>query len=254
MSIRTLIVDDEHWARTRIQSLLEAEKDFEVVRACESGDDAACAIATLAPQVVFLDVQMPGLDGFGVIDAVGVDAMPLVVFATAYDQYSLRAFEAHAFDYLLKPIDPERFQRSLARVRKEILVGSSREAALRSLLASRPAERRYLQRVVVRTAGRVVLLKAVDIDWLEGSGNYVTLHVGRATYLLRESLNALERKLDPDQFVRSHRSAIVNVDRIRELGPWSGGEQALVLQDGTRLTIGRVFRARLENFLSNTVE
>jgi two-component system LytT family response regulator len=254
MSIRTLIVDDEHWARTRIQSLLAAEKDFEIIRACESGDDAVCAIASLAPQVVFLDVQMPGLDGFGVIDAVGLDAMPLVVFATAYDQYSLQAFEAHAFDYLLKPIDPERFQRALARVRKEILVGSSREAALRSLLASRPAERRYLQRVVVRTAGRVVLLKAVDIDWLEGSGNYVTLHVGRATYLLRESLNALERKLDPDQFVRSHRSAIVNVDRIRELGPWSGGEQALVLQDGTRLTIGRVFRARLENFLSNTVE
>jgi two-component system LytT family response regulator len=180
--------------------------------------------------------------------------MPLVVFATAYDQYSLQAFEAHAFDYLLKPIDPDRFQRALARVRKEILLGSSRAAALRRLLASRPSEQRYLQRVVVRTAGKVLLLKAVDVDWLEGSGNYVTLHVGRSTYLLRESLNALERKLDPDQFVRSHRSAIVNVDRIRELGPWSGGEQALVLQDGTQLTIGRVFRARLENFLSNTVE
>ncbi len=212
------------------------------------------AITTLAPQVVFLDVQMPGLDGFGVIDAVGVEVMPLVVFATAYDQYSLKAFEAHAFDYLLKPIDPDRFQRALGRVRKEVLLGSSRTAALRSLLASRPSELRYLQRVVVRTAGKVILVKAADIDWLEGSGNYVTLHVGRATYLLRESLSALERKLDPDQFVRSHRSAIVNVDRIRELGPWSGGEQALVLQDGTQLTIGRVFRARLENFLSNTVE
>ncbi len=253
MSIRTLIVDDERWARTRIQSLLSAETDFEIVRSCESGDEAVHAIATLAPQVVFLDVQMPNLDGFGVIDAVGVEAMPLVVFATAYDQYSLQAFEAHAFDYLLKPVDPERFQRTLARVRKEILLGSSRAAALRSLLASLPSEQRYLQRVVVRSAGRVILLKAADIDWLEGSGNYVTLHVGRSTYLLRESLSALERKLDPDQFVRSHRSAIVNVDRIRELGPWCGGEQALVLQDGTQLTIGRVFRARLENFLSNTV-
>jgi two-component system, LytTR family, response regulator len=254
MSIRTLIVDDEHWARTRIQSLLASEKDFEIVRACESGDEAVHAIASLAPQVVFLDVQMPGLDGFGVIDAVGAEAMPLVVFATAYDQYTLKAFDAHAFDYLLKPIDPDRFQRALARVRKEILVGGSRAAALRSLLGSRSSEQRYLQRVVVRSAGKVILLKAVDIDWLEGSGNYVTLHIGRSTYLLRESLNALERKLDPDQFVRSHRSAIVNVDRIRELGPWSGGEQALVLLDGTQLTIGRVFRARLENFLSNTVD
>jgi len=203
---------------------------------------------------VFLDVQMPGLDGFGVIDAVGVESMPLVVFASAYDQYTLKAFDAHAFDYLLKPIDEERFRRALARVRKAVNSGSSRAVSLRNLLATRPAERRYLQRVVVRSAGRVILLKAPDIDWLEGSGNYVTLHVGRSTYLLRESLTALERKLDPDQFVRSHRSAIVNVERIRELGPWSGGEQALILHDGTRLAIGRVFRARLENFLSNTVD
>ena len=254
MSIRTLIVDDERWARTRIQSLLAPERDFEVALARERGDEPVHAIATLAPRVVFLDVQMPGLDGFGVVDSVGVEAMPLVVFTTAYDQYSLKAFDAHAFDYLLKPIDPDRFQRALTRVRKEVLVGSSRAAALRSLLAGRPAEQRYLQRVVVRSAGKVILLKAADIDWLEGSGNYVTLHLGRSTYLLRESLNALERKLDPEQFVRSHRSAILNDDRIRELGPWSGGEQALVLQDGTQLTIGRVFRARLENFLSNTVE
>jgi two-component system LytT family response regulator len=254
MSIRTLIVDDERWARARILSLLGPEPDFEVVRACESGDDAVEAITTLTPQLVFLDVQMPGLDGFGVIDAVGVESMPLIVFASAYDQYTLQAFDAHAFDYLLKPIDEERFRRALTRVRREVNSGNSRAAALHKLLATRPAERRYLQRVVVRSAGRVILVKAVDIDWLEGSGNYVTLHVGRSTYLLRESLTSLERKLDPDQFVRSHRSAIVNVDRIRELGPWSGGEQALILHDGTQLTIGRVFRARLESFLTNAVD
>jgi two-component system LytT family response regulator len=254
MSIRTVIVDDERWARARILSLLGPEADFEVVRACENGDDAVEAITTLSPQLVFLDVQMPGLDGFGVIDAVGVEQMPLVVFASAYDQYTLKAFEAQAFDYLLKPIDEERFGRALTRVRKEVNNGSCRAAGLRNLLATRPPERRYLQRVVVRSAGRVILLKAPDIDWLEGSGNYVTLHVGRTTYLLRESLTALERKLDPEQFVRSHRSAIVNVDRIRELGPWSGGEQALILHDGTQLTIGRVFRARLENFLTNVVD
>jgi len=253
MKIRTVIVDDEPWARTKLLSLLSSEPDIEIVRACVSGEEAVEAIVTLAPALVFLDVQMPAMDGFAVIETIGTAAMPLVIFATAHDQYALRAFDAQALDYLLKPFDEERFQRALQRARQRLIAPSMQEAKLQRLLDSLGNERRHLQKIVVPRAGGMLIVKATDVDWLEASGNYVTLHLGRTTYLLRESLNAFEQKLDPQQFVRLHRSAIVNVDRIRELAPWSGGEQAVVLQDGTPLTVGRVFRGRLMGFLRNCV-
>ena len=248
-----MIVDDEPWARTKLLSLLSSEPDIEIVRACVSGEEAVEAIVTLAPALVFLDVQMPAMDGFAVIETIGTAAMPLVIFATAHDQYALRAFDAQALDYLLKPFDEERFQRALQRARQRLIAPSMQEAKLQRLLDSLGNERRHLQKIVVPRAGGMLIVKATDVDWLEASGNYVTLHLGRTTYLLRESLNAFEQKLDPQQFVRLHRSAIVNVDRIRELAPWSGGEQAVVLQDGTPLTVGRVFRGRLMGFLRNCV-
>jgi len=248
-----VIVDDEPWARTKLLSLLSSEPDIEIVRACFSGEEAVEAIVTLAPALVFLDVQMPAMDGFAVIETIGTAAMPLVIFATAHDQYALRAFDAQALDYLLKPFDEERFQRALQRARQRLIAPSMQEAKLQRLLDSLGNERRHLQKIVVPRAGGMLIVKATDVDWLEASGNYVTLHLGRTTYLLRESLNAFEQKLDPQQFVRLHRSAIVNVDRIRELAPWSGGEQAVVLQDGTPLTVGRVFRGRLMGFLRNCV-
>jgi two-component system LytT family response regulator len=251
MQIRTIIVDDEPWARAKIASLLSTEPDFEVVGSCASGTEAIEAILTVEPHLVFLDVQMPGVDGFGVIDMIGAEAMPLTIFATAHDVHALRAFDSQALDYLLKPFDETRFHRSLERARKELRSGAGNGPRLQSLLEAVQPPRRYLQRVVVKSRGRVVFLKACDIDWLEGSGNYVTLHVNQDTYLLRETLTALEKKLDPAQFIRLHRSAIVNVDRIKELAPWCGGEQAVFLHDGTQLTIGRAFRDRITALLKN---
>jgi two-component system LytT family response regulator len=249
-----VIVDDEPWARARLATLLSAEQDFEIVCSCTGGQEAIEAISTLTPDVVFLDVQMPDVDGFDVVEAIGVEAMPLVVFATAYQEYALRAFDASALDYLLKPFDEERFARALQRVRKEVQSPDGSAESLRRVMHAARRERRYLQRAVVSSAGKVVFLKVSDIDWMEASGNYVVFHVGRETYLLRETLAALDEKLDPDQFVRLHRSAIVNIERIREISPWSRGEQVAVLKDGTQLTIGRAFRQRLTALLTNAVD
>jgi len=251
MSIRALIVDDEPWARTRLASLLRDESDFAIVQSAASAAEAIDAIQVLKPDVVFLDVQMPEQDGFAVIEAVGIDAMPLVVFATAYEQHAVRAFDAQALDYLLKPFDEERFSRALARVRLELQDVQGARASLQQLVQARQGDRRYLQRLAVNSAGRVLFVKVDEIDWLEADGNYVTLHVGSKCHLLRESIGALVEKLDPQQFVRLHRCAIVNVERIRELSPWCRGEQAIVLHDGTQLTIGRTFRERLMAVLAN---
>lgn len=254
MKIRVLIVDDEPWARKRIATLLKAEVDVEIVVECADGGTAIKKISELSPDLVFLDVQMPEVDGFDVIEAVGPERMPLVIFATAYDKYALQAFDAHALDYLLKPFDEERFQRALDRARKDLQreKGGS-ESTLRALLKTLQEGHKYLQRLVVKSGGRVVFLKASDIDWFEATGNYVTLHVGRDSHLLRGTMNALEPKLNSEQFIRIHRSAIINLDRIKALQPWFRGEQVLVLKDGTELTVGRAFRDRLQQFLENTV-
>jgi two-component system LytT family response regulator len=253
MSIRTLIVDDEPWARTRLAALLRDEEDFTIVQSAASAAEAIDAIRALAPDVVFLDVQMPEQNGFAVIDAIGADAMPLVVFATAYEQHAVRAFDAQALDYLLKPFDEERFARTLDRVRNELSDLQSARASLQQLMQARQGGRRFLQRVAVSLAGRVLFVKTAEIDWLQSEGNYVMLHVGPKRHLLRESLSAMADKLDPQQFVRLHRCAIVNVERIRELSPWSRGEQAIVLHDGTQLTIGRTFRPQLMAVLANAM-
>ena len=238
-------MDDEPWARTRIASLLASEPDFELLEPCTGGAEAIRAIVAQAPQAVFLDVRMPDIDGFEVIDAIGVDAMPLVVFATAFEDYALKAFDAGALDYLLKPFDEERFRRALERVRREVRSPAAATAALGDVMDSLRRARGFAERLVVNTSGRVVFLKVEDIDWLEASGNYVMIHAGREKFLMRDTLRALGERLDPARFVRLHRSSVVNIERLRELLPWSRGEQIAVLRDGTQLTIGRAFRERL---------
>lgn len=238
-------MDDEPWARTRIASLLGAEPDFTLLPHCAGGAEAIRAIVQQQPQVVFLDVRMPDIDGFEVVDAIGVEAMPVVVFATAYEDHALQAFDAGALDYLLKPFDEERFRRALDRVRSELREPAAAAAALGDAMSGLRRVRGHAERLVISNSGRVVFIKVGDIDWLEACGNYVSIHVGRETHLMRDTLRALCERLDPARFVRLHRSAVVNVDRLRELLPWSRGEQVAVLQDGTQLTIGRAFRERL---------
>ncbi len=221
--IRALIVDDEALARERIRTLLAAAPGVTVLAECSGGRDAVEAIIEHQPDLVFLDVQMPDLDGFQVLEAVGDDPpLPAVVFVTAYDEYALRAFDVHAVDYLLKPIEPERFARTLARVRETLGDKSDRRlAALLDALATRDLP---LDRLVIRTRGKVSFLKPSEIDWVEADGKHVKL------------LQRLEPRLAPHGFVRVHRSAIVNVDRIKELEPWFHGEYVVHLKDGTKLT------------------
>ncbi len=245
--IRVLIVDDEPPARARVRRHLAADPEFEVVGEAGSGAEAVEAVSRLEPDVVFLDVQMPGLDGFGVVAALDAgDTLPHVVFVTAHDEYAVRAFEVHAIDYLLKPFREQRFTQALERV-KERLRGRGDDVAwrLRDLLAgigSRPA---YLERILVRDGERSVLLDVTRIDWIEAERNHVRLHVGEASHLVRGTITALEGRLDPARFLRIHRSRIVNVERIREIHPWSHGDQLIVLRDGTELIMSRRYRDRL---------
>ena len=254
MSIRTVIVDDEPWARSKVAALLGKETDFEIVSECANVEQAVESISTDKPDLVFLDVQLRDRTGFEVIDAIGAESMPIVIFATAYDTYTLQAFDVHALDYLLKPFDEARLQLSLNRVRKRLQTADNDHVALRDLLSAVRNERRYLQRLAVTQRDRLVFVRTADVDWLEASGNYVTVHVGSNSYLVRETLNAMESRLDPQHFMRLHRSTIVNIDRVRQLSPWVRGEQAAVLTDGTQLTVGRAYRGRLAALISNSVE
>jgi two-component system, LytTR family, response regulator len=226
--IRALIVDDEVLARDRIKEILRKDPEFEVVGECCNGREAVRAVLEHAPDLLFLDVQMPEMDGFSVLEAIPQERIPMVVFVTAYDQYALRAFEVYALDYILKPFDSERFRRTLDHAKSQIrkLRGSMLNQGLLQLLAElkEKPKTKHPDRLVIRTGGRVSFLKTSEIDWVESEGNYVRLHVGKETHLLRETLNQMEERLDPDQFFRIHRSTIVNLDRIKELQPWFHGD------------------------------
>lgn len=249
--IRALIVDDEPLAREGMRLHLEAHPDIEVIAEAGDGEAAVEMINSLRPDLVFLDVQMPGLDGFGVVEAVGIDAMPAVVFVTAYDQFALRAFDTNAVDYVLKPVDTDRLRRALDHARTQIR-GRRRseiEERLIGLLAELHGKGQYLERIVVRSGGRILILRTSDIDWLEAASNYVRIHAGGKEYLLRETMTNLETRLDPAEFVRIHRSTIVRLSRIRELEPLFQGDYVLILEDGTRLTSSRGYRDRLQELL-----
>jgi len=246
-------VDDEPLARERLASLLAGEPDIEIVGQCRDGEEAVTAIHDHSPDLVFLDVQMPHMNGFEVIEAVGVERMPLVIFVTAYDQHALRAFQVKALDYLLKPFDKERLTDALQRARKQIEreetgdLGRRLMALVKDLRKDQPRS----DRLVVKSGGRLFFLRADEIDWIEAAGNYVRLHVGTTSHLLRETMNAIEARLDPEKFFRIHRCRIVNMERIQELQPWLNGEYAVLLRTGTRLTLSRGCREKLQERLGS---
>ena len=243
--MRVLIVDDEPLARERMRELLAEQPDVEVLGECENGREAIEAIERTRPDLVFLDVQMPGIDGFEVVRGLRSEGMPAIVFVTGDDRHALRAFDAHALDYLLKPFDGERLERALDRARAR-LSGAAPSDRTRRLLDL--IERRLpppLDRLVIRSGGGVIFLKPQDVDWVHAEGNYVRIHAGKESHLIRETMNDLEARLLPARFVRIHKSILVNVDRIREIRPLLTGDHAVLLTDGTKLTWSRGYQSRL---------
>jgi two-component system, LytTR family, response regulator len=245
MTIRVLIVDDEAVARRRMKRLLGDEPDVTIVGECADGASAVETILAEHPDLVLLDVQMPELDGFEVVNALPEADLPAILFVTAHDVYALRAFDVHAIDYLLKPFTRERFRTALARAR-ERLSRRDHHAGLAALAASLRERPKYLSRVPVRINGKIVLVDLAAVDWLEAADNYVKLHASTHEYLMRETLASLETQLDPNRFVRIHRSAIVQIDRIAELHPATHGDFDVVLRTGTRLTLSRTWRDRVK--------
>jgi len=243
--MRVLIVDDESLARERVRTLLEREADVEIVGECASGPEAVRSVREVKPDVIMLDIQMPELDGFGVLRELG-GVLPVVIFITAFDEHAVRAFEVHALDYLLKPFKPARMRQALDRARQQ-LSGAGKDVAMDRILAllSQPRmqqEQTWLTRIAVRTGDRVRFVKTDDVDWVEASGNYVVIHAGNERHTIRETLGALEARLSPKQFQRLSRSAVVNLDRIREVQPLFQGEHVAILKDGTRINMTRGVR------------
>lgn len=252
--IRVLIVDDEALARKRIKRLLANDSWIEVIGECSDGQKAVEAIRALAPDLVFLDVQMPAISGFDVLRRLGSERMPTVIFVTAYDQYALKAFEVHAVDYLLKPFNRARFEKTVAHAKTLIgrIASGTINSQLVTLLSSLQRNREIGERFMIKSGGRIVFLRAEDIDWVETVGNYVRLHVSRESHLMRETMSGMELKLDPNRFLRIHRSTIVNLDRVKELQPWAKGEYVVIMRDGTRLNMSRRYRERLHNRLKTS--
>lgn len=256
--ISVIVVDDENIARRRLVRLLEETGEAQVVAECAGGRDAVGRIATLEPQMVFLDVQMPDLDGFGVLQALDGNPLPAIIFVTAFDQYAVRAFDVHAVDYLLKPYDTVRFREAFARAKErvETRVRADEDGRLRALLrdylsddARASSGRDYLDRVAVKVDGVLRIVRTTDIDWWETDGNYVRLHVGPANHLIRATAASIENQLDPRQFLRIHRRYIVNMDRVVEVQPWFGGDSIVLLKGGAKLRLSRTYRERLHSRL-----
>jgi two-component system LytT family response regulator len=250
MKVRTLIVDDEPLAREWVRNGLQEETDVEIVAECGDGFEAVKAVTDLKPDLMILDVQMPGLDGFGVLAALEPSDLPAVIFVTAFDRYALKAFEAHAVDYLMKPFSPERLHDAVDRARAEIDRTSQRDlkAALHALLEDIQRERAYPEWLLIKKEDRSVFLRVADIDWIESSRNNVRLHVGKEIYVFHETTSGIEGKLDPKKFFRIHRSTIVNIEKIKEMHPWFNGDYAVTLKDGTKLTLSSTYRERLKEF------
>jgi len=256
--IRVVIVDDEVPACARVLELLEKEPDFQVAGVAHIGTEAVQRIRSESPDVLFLDVQMPGMDGFGVLRELTPKRTPITIFVTAYDKYAIQAFEAHALDYLLKPFSDERFEATLERVRDHIRTQAAGELSLRLArflekpvgLAEGPDP---LERIALKSAGRVIFLEVSDIDWIEAAGVYVYLHVGPKAHLYRATVGQLIERLDPKKFVRVHRSTIINTDRIIELQPRTHGDYGIILKDRTELTLSRGYRSQLEGWLRQSL-
>jgi two-component system LytT family response regulator len=240
MKIKTLIVDDEPLARQRIRLLLEAEPDFELLGECADGPAALEVIQRDGPDLLFLDVQMPVMDGFALLAAIPPERLPVVIFVTAFNQHALKAFDVSALDYLLKPFKPARFHEAVERARQRLAAKNHNGAAIKELLERLergPGAKSYLARLQIKMPDKIIFLKTTQVECLESAGNYVVVQAGNGTHLLRETLNVLERRLDPVKFLRISRSAIVNLDFIKELQPQSRGNHLVVLQNGKRITM-----------------
>ena len=258
--IRTLIVDDEPLARQNLRVLLKADPEIEIAGECGSGHEALKAIQAQPPDLLFLDIQMPEMNGFDVLKRIDTERIPAIIFVTAFDQYALKAFEVHALDYLLKPFDDARFEKALRQAKAQIeqreINNLSRK--LFALLEDRAAPQadktertNYLARLMIKSSSRVFFLKTDEIDWIAADDYYVKLHVGRKSHLLRETMNELEIKLDPEKFLRIHRSTIVNIDRIKELHPHFNGDYMVILHDGTELKLSRSRREQVQSILKS---
>jgi two-component system LytT family response regulator len=261
---RVIVVDDEPVARQRVRRLIAREPGIEIIAECGTGSEAVRAVERLTPDLLVLDVQMPELDGFAVLAAIPPDRLPLVIFVTAFDEHALRAFDVHAVDYVLKPIDPDRMRTAVSRARHEhaCTTAAEQQARLRGLLGSwalaapdrivedapkierAPAD--PVQRFLVKTNGRMFFVNVADIDWIEADGNYVRLHVGAASHMIRDTIVGVERSLPASRFARIHRSAIVNLDRVAEMRQWSSGDYIVILTTGARLKLSRSYRENIE--------
>jgi two-component system LytT family response regulator len=253
--LRAIIVDDEMLARQIIREMLEHDPEVEVVAECVNGREAVEAIQTCQPDLLFLDIQMPEVAGFEVLEALKGERLPLVIFVTAYDQYAVRAFDVHALDYLLKPFDRERFEMAISRAKAQMRRERNGELDRRivALLEALKAEAKYVERLVIKNGGRVFFLETGEINWVEAEGNYVRLHTDKKAHLLRETISSLEEQLDPKKFLRVHRSTIVRIDSIRELQPWFHGEYHIILHNGTKLTLSRNYREQLQSVLGKNL-
>jgi two-component system LytT family response regulator len=251
VKIRCLIVDDEPLAREKLRGMLKKHSEIEIIGECANGKEAVATIQKENPDLLFLDIQMPEMDGFGVLKAVSSQTLPRVIFVTAYDKYALRAFEVYALDYLLKPFDRERFDKALQRARLEIHRdrGGDTNQRILALLEEIKHKPKHLERIVIKSNGRIFFLKSEESDWIEAEGNYVRIHTGKESYLIRETITSLESQLNPKKFLRIHRSTIVNIDRIKELQPWFHGDYRILLKDGTQLTMSRSYREKLHELL-----
>lgn len=253
MPLTVLLVDDEPLARAGLRVLLERDPEIAAVHEARDGLEAVASIRAARPDLVFLDVQMPEMDGFEVVRQIGVAGMPSVVFVTAHDQYAIEAFEINAIDYLLKPVTEQRFAKALERVKlrlkSDAASGDSRQILY--LLENLSAPKQYVKRLAVRASGKVIFLDASEIDWIEAAENYVQVHTAHSRHLLHVTMNALEKALDPALFLRIHRSVIVNIGRIRELQPVMHGEYVVTLTNGVRLQSGRIYNDRLKALAAN---
>jgi len=251
--IRVAIADDEPLARERIRTMLQGRERYTVVAECGDGTETVAVLAERPVDLLFLDIQMPGLDGFQILESLNTTRLPIIVFVTAFNEHALRAFDVHALDYLLKPFDRARFETTLARV-EDLLDHRNGEGLppelrdfLRNLVSVPPSTAPI--RFPVRANGEIYFIKADDVDWIDAEGNYVALHAGGRRHLVRETIKSLEARLDPAKFVRVHRSAIINLDRLRKLQPYFHGEYVITLQDGTTLTSSRTYSDRLRALL-----
>ena len=249
--IKALIADDEPLARKFIRRILKEDTAIEVVAECANGKEAVAMIRKQKPDLIFLDVQMPEMDGFAVLQSLKAEHLPQIVFTTAYEQYAIRAFELHAIDYLLKPFDQARFKDAVERAKEQFHYRRHEEGRLQvgALLESIERPTQYLERLIIKAGGRITFLRAAEIDWIEADDKYVHLHTGKGARMVRQTLAAMESQLDPKKFVRIHRSAIVNVERIKELQPLFNGEFSVMMEDGAKLTLTRNHREKLFELL-----